>query len=154
MRLYFTDLMCFQKNPANIPCKQAFNLDRLPTLSLKNDFAAYIFDRGCTLSYSSLRSECVQFHTLSDFLSEEYPHLTSLTDVPLDALQGSLKRWLLKKGLALSYKTSHPDRKNRPTVTIRYFTSLQMPTGILKEMTELFFPKIMTSGSLKASLSR
>lgn len=35
MRLYFTDLMCFQKNPANIPCKQAFNLDRLPTLSLK-----------------------------------------------------------------------------------------------------------------------
>ena len=33
------------------------------------------------------------------------------TDVPLDTLQGSLKRWLLKKGLALSYKTSHPDRK-------------------------------------------
>ena len=64
MKLYFTDLMCFQKNPANIPCKQAFNLDRLPTLSLKNDFAAYIFDRGCTLSYSSLRTECVQFHTL------------------------------------------------------------------------------------------
>ena len=111
MKLYFTDLMCFQKNPANIPCKQAFNLDRLPTLSLKNDFAAYIFDRGCVLSYSSLRSECVQFHTLSDFLSEEYPYLTSLTDVPLDVLQGSLKRWLLKKGLALSYKTSHPDRK-------------------------------------------
>lgn len=54
MKLHFTDLMCFQKNPANIPCKQAFNLDRLPTLSLKNDFAAYIFDRGCTLSYSSL----------------------------------------------------------------------------------------------------
>ena len=53
MKLYFTDLMCFQKNPANIPCKQAFNLDRLPTLSLKNDFAAYIFDRGCTLFFSS-----------------------------------------------------------------------------------------------------
>ena len=103
--------MCFQKNPANIPCKQAFNLDRLPTLSLKNDFAAYIFDRGCTLSYSSLRTECVQFHTLSDFLSEEYPYLTSLTNVPLETMQGSLKRWLLKKGLALSYKTSHPDRK-------------------------------------------
>ena len=109
MKLYFTDLICFQKNPANVPCKQAFKLDRLPTLSLKNDFAAYIFDRGCTLSYSSLRSECVQFHTLSDFLSEEYPYLTSLTEVPLDALQGNLKRWLLKKGLALSYKTSHPD---------------------------------------------
>ena len=44
-------------------------------------------------------------------MSEEYPYLTSLTDVPLDVLQGSLKRWLLKKGLALSYKTSHPDRK-------------------------------------------
>ena len=56
MKLYFTDLMCFQNNPANIPCKQAFNLDRLPTLSLKNDFAAYIFDRGCTMSYSSLRT--------------------------------------------------------------------------------------------------
>lgn len=154
MKLYFTDLMCFQKNPANIPCKQAFNLDRLPTLSLKNDFAAYIFDRGCTLSYSSLRTECVQFHTLSDFLSEEYPYLTSLTEVPLDTLQGSLKRWLLKKGLALSYKTSHPDRKRRHTVTIPYSTSLQMPTSISREMMGLTFPKIMTSGSLKASLSR
>ena len=141
MKLYFTDLMCFQKNPANIPCKQAFNLDRLPTLSLKNDFAAYIFDRGCTLSYSSLRTECVQFHTLSDFLSEEYPYLTSLTNVPLDTLQGSLKR-LTRIA------------KRRPTVTIPYSTSLQMPTGISREMMGLPFPKIMTSGSLKASLSR
>ncbi len=51
MKLYFTDLMCFQKNPANIPCKQAFNLDRLPTLSLKNDFAAYILteDAPCPI---------------------------------------------------------------------------------------------------------
>ena len=25
MRLYFTDLMCFQKNPANIPCYRVVN---------------------------------------------------------------------------------------------------------------------------------
>ena len=64
MKLYFTDLMCFQKNPANIPCKQAFNLDRLPTLSLKNDFVAShgmrtvsytfgFFKRGIPVSYIS-----------------------------------------------------------------------------------------------------
>lgn len=62
------------------------------------------------LFLSSLRMRTVSY-TFRTFLREEYPYLTSLTDVPLDTLQGSLKRWLLKKGLALSYKTSHPDRK-------------------------------------------
>ena len=138
MKLYYTDLYCYQKNESNVPCRGAFNLDRLPTLSLKNDFAAYIFDRGYVLSYNSLREESRNFHSLADFLSAEYPTLLSLIQVPLDTLTKDLKIWILKNGLSLIYKSSHPDKtgdhyKNNPVINYlskayRYFEGTDTKT--------------------------
>lgn len=113
MRLYFRDLPCYKNlseekkaHPLYSP-NLSFNLDRLPA-ALRNDFAAFIFDRADTLSYLSLRTEAEQFHCLADFLADTYPALLKLTDLPLEEMTKKLKVWILKTGKSLTYKKSRP----------------------------------------------
>jgi len=89
MRLYFRDLPSYQDlteaqklHPLYSP-NLSFNLDRLPA-ALRNDFAAFIFDRAEALSYLSLRTEAEQFHSLADFITDSCPLLTKLTELPLE----------------------------------------------------------------------
>lgn len=115
MKLYFRDLPCYQNlNPEQKSHKlyspdNAFNLQRLPNSDLGNAFAAFIFDRAANLSFLSLRSEQGQFHALSDFLSDMYPDIKTLTDIPEEELHRKLKVWLLKNGMALTYERSRPE---------------------------------------------
>ena len=114
MRLYFRDLPSYQNlteaqklHPLYSP-NLSFNLDRLPA-ALRNDFAAFIFDRAEALSYLSLRTEAEQFHSLADFITDSCPLLTKLTELPLEDLEHRLKLWILKTGKRLSYTRTRAD---------------------------------------------
>lgn len=147
MRLYFRDLPSYQNlteaqklHPLYSP-NLSFNLDRLPA-ALRNDFAAFIFDRAEALSYLSLRAEAEQFHSLADFITDSCPLLTKLTELPLDDLEHRLKLWILKTGKQLSYTRTRADARRTYTEdnpVIRYLAKAYryflppVSTGFSKE---------------------
>ena len=110
MKLYFKDLPCYQNlSPEQISHnlyspEHAFDLSRLPETDLRNDFAAFIFDRASSLSYLSLQVERTNFHNTADFLKDTYPELKHLTDKPLPELEKRLKVYLLMNEEKLSYE--------------------------------------------------
>ena len=118
MKLVFKDLPCYQNlteeekaHPLYSPT-WAFNLDRLPTVNLKNEFAAFIFDRADSLSYLSLRCEQGLFHGFADFLSECFPTMESILDVPRGEIEKKLRFYLLKNKKPLYVeKTNSGDNK-------------------------------------------
>ena len=147
MRLYFRDLPSYQNlteaqklHPLYSP-NLSFNLDRLPA-ALRNDFAAFIFDRAEALSYLSLRTEAEQFHSLADFITDSCPLLTKLTELPLEDLEHRLKLWILKTGKRLSYTRTRADAgrtytEDNPVIrylakAYRYFLP-PVSTGFSKE---------------------
>ena len=147
MRLYFRDLPSYQNlteaqklHPLYSP-NLSFNLDRLPA-ALRNDFAAFIFDRAEALSYLSLRTEAEQFHSLADFITDFCPLLTKLTELPLEDLEHRLKLWILKTGKRLSYTRTRADAgrtytEDNPVIrylakAYRYFLP-PVSTGFSKE---------------------
>lgn len=115
MKLYLKDLPAYKdiseedKKKATYKPNNAFNLDRLPVTSLRDDFASFIFDRGSVLSHSSLLFEVTKFHNVADFLSASYPTMEHLTDESLETLELKLKGYLLKNGKRLSYEKEKRD---------------------------------------------
>lgn len=73
MKLYFGDLPCYQNLTLDVMLRPSyepdasFDLSRMPNESLRQAFAAFIFDRASSLSYSSLRSEATHFHNFAHF---------------------------------------------------------------------------------------
>lgn len=126
MNLYFRDLPCYQNLKEEQMAHKlytpnsAFHLDRLPNTALKISFAAFIFDRASTLSFLSLSSEQEQFHNLADFLTDTYPALGTLTDIPQEELERKLKTWILKTGKNLTYRKKKMGRitvSDNPVIT-------------------------------------
>ncbi len=110
MKLYFKDLPCYQdlsdtqkKHTLYLP-ENAFDLSRLPETDIRNDFAAFIYDRSENLTFISLRHEQSMFHNLADFLKLSFPDLSHLTDIPIDTIERELKKYLLSSGKPLYSK--------------------------------------------------
>lgn len=118
MKLYFGDLPCYQNLTLDERTHKlyspdhAFDLSKLPNETLRTDFAAFIFDRASSLYYLSLRSEQTHFHNLARFLSEYYPDLEHITDIPLEDLEKKMKMSLMKKGQNITYTQNKVTRKN------------------------------------------
>ena len=150
MKLYFKDLPCRQETtPEGIErynhlSNYAFNLNRLPNESLRNDFAAYIFDRASGRSIKSLQNDESPFHNMADFLTAYYPRIEHLTDKPMDELTNKLKRFLLKKGIKLAYSRHWIDyESSRPNHTISY---LRKAYGYFSEDTGEFNKEHINGG--------
>ncbi len=107
MKLIFKDLPCYrdltqeQKMHKLYSPEHAFDLSRLPQTDIRNDFAAFIFDRASSVSFISLRSEQTNFHNLADFLTAKFSDMEHLTDKSLSEIEKSLKAYLLKKSARL-----------------------------------------------------
>lgn len=83
---------------------RAFDLGKLPTKGLRQEFRSYIFHRGETLALSSIRGEFWPYNILCQFLAERYANLESLLDEKSETLEHALKVWLVENGYTLSYK--------------------------------------------------
>lgn len=117
MKLYFGDLPCYQNLTLDVMLRPSyepdasFDLSRMPNESLRQAFAAFIFDRASSLSYSSLRSEATHFHNFARFISDAYPDLQSITDIPFKDMEKELKKYLIKQGKPLVTNKKKRDRK-------------------------------------------
>ena len=115
MKLYFKDLPCYRNLTPDerlhslYSPDHAFDLSRLPETDLRNDFAAYIFDRAGKISFLSLRSEQTNFHNLADFLKDTFPEMVHLTDLPLKDIEKRLRIYLLMNEERLSYEKYRTD---------------------------------------------
>lgn len=110
MKLYFKDLPCYrnltpdQRKHSLYAPKHAFDLSRLPPTDIRNDFAAFIYDRAEKISYLSLRSEQTNFHNFADFITDTFPEIEHLTDLPLKDIERRLRVYLLMNEERLSYE--------------------------------------------------
>ena len=110
MKLYFKDLPCYrnltpdQRKHSLYAPKHAFDLSRLPPTDIRNDFAAFIYDRAEKISYLSLRSEQTNFHNFADFITDTFPEIEHLTDIPLKDIERRLRVYLLMNEERLSYE--------------------------------------------------
>ncbi len=108
MKIKFCDLPCYEKADttegtlAHKVRNHCFHIDMLPTDGLRKEFYSFVMERGNTITVLSLRSDLAQYNVVCRFLSERYPELNSLMDVPLDTLIREMKKWLLKNGKALT----------------------------------------------------
>lgn len=67
-------------------------------------FAAFIYDRAEKISFSSLRSEQTNFHNFADFITDTFPEIEHLTDLPLKDIERRLRVYLLMNEERLSYE--------------------------------------------------
>ena len=82
----------------------AFNLDRLPTGPIRNEFAEYIFDYAKSHTFSTLKADCYNFHMLADFLSDCYPKMETLKSDDPAILEKKFTAWLFKTGKSITLK--------------------------------------------------
>lgn len=109
-RLYIKDLECYQcaneseKNNRLRSVERFFDLEKLPNHDLQKEMEVFIKERGRKLALSSMRGELYPFHQLCAFLTEEYPSIKSVTEIPEERMLKKLKVWLLKNGKHLTQK--------------------------------------------------
>lgn len=95
---------------------RCFDLDKLPTTGLKNEFREYIYYRGEVLAVGSIRAEFWPYNVLCKFLDERYPKLESILDVELETITRKLKVWMMKNEFSLTKKRKSPQYKNQKVV--------------------------------------
>ena len=104
------DLKCGQGIPKEefkkrrLSSDRAFDLGKLPTKGLREEFRSFLLHRGEILSLSSIRGEFWPYNLLCQFLQEAYADLESLLMENLETMERALKVWLVKNGYPLSYQ--------------------------------------------------
>ena len=108
MKIYVKELKCYQSMPeeirekARISGETCFLIPEELAEGIKDQMERYIRFRGETLSLDSMRGELWRLHALTTFLMDRHRELSSLCDMPLDALNRSLRVWMVKNGYQLS----------------------------------------------------
>ena len=108
MKIYVKELKCYQSMPeeirekARISGETCFLIPEELAEGIKDQMERYIRFRGETLSLDSMRGELWRLHALTTFLMDRHRDLSSLCDMPLDALNRSLRVWMVKNGYQLS----------------------------------------------------
>lgn len=108
MKIKFCDLPCYEKADtaegtlAYKTRNHCFHIDELPTDGLQKEFFSFVMHRAEEITVLSMRSDLAQFNVVRRFLSEKYPAMNSLMDVPLDILIREMKKWLMKNGKPLT----------------------------------------------------
>lgn len=83
-----------------------FNLEGLPSESIQTLFETVIWERGKTLSPSSLNSELTYFNNIREFVIDK--GITELKLKDEERILRMLKGWMLERGYALSSKKYCP----------------------------------------------
>jgi len=104
-----------------------FQLSRLPTEGVRNEFYAFIMERGKVLKITSIRSEIWQFGVTSRFLTEIFCELTSLLFVVEEVLVKEFRKWLLKNKYSITtrrYKRELANYSYQECDNIRYLRKI------------------------------
>lgn len=107
-RIYVRDLDCYrlateeERSGRLVSPDRFFDLSRLPTEGLQDEFGEYLWNRGRTLSLKSIRAEFWPYHVLCRFLCDCYSTMESLREETPDVLVHSLKAWMMKNGYSLT----------------------------------------------------
>ena len=75
---------------------RCFRLDTLPTKGLQQVFYDLIWQRGTEKKATTIRSDLTEYHVVSAFLTECYPKMENLLEIPWPELEKRLRKWLLK----------------------------------------------------------
>ena len=108
MKIKFCELPCYAKADtaegtlAYKVRNNCFHIDKLPTDGLQKEFYSFVMHRAEEITVLSMRSDLAQFNVVLKFLSEKYPAMNSLMEVPLDTLIREMKKWLMKNGKSLT----------------------------------------------------
>lgn len=117
MELLFKDFDCYKHLSAEdlksdyYKPDYNFNLARLPTVGLRDEFAAFIAERGNKLTYKSLYVDQRNYLLSAEFLLTKYPHLESVMDLDMETVELEMADWLLEKEIC-------PWRKAKNGLTI------------------------------------
>ena len=91
-RIYCKELECYKKldiiekdNRLLYP-NSYFDLDKLPTESIKDEMEKFIISRGEKLSAGSVRSDLYSFNLFCRFISDKYPAIKSFRDIDIDEM--------------------------------------------------------------------
>lgn len=113
-KIFIHDLHCYEiadekqrKNKLVSP-NRYFNLQKLPTEGLREEFCEYIYHRGEVLTLSSIRTEFWPYNVLCKFLKDRYANLNSILDEDLEVLIRKLRGWMLSNGYNLTKKSKSP----------------------------------------------
>lgn len=104
MKIYFKDLDCFKDEKLTDKDKKMkgyspnsfFDLDLLPATNIRYEFANFILDRGKSIRFSSVLADREHYRNLAIFLSDKYPLLQSLIDIPFPKLNRDLEKWVFQ----------------------------------------------------------
>ena len=77
----------------------AFDLSLLPTLSLQEQLAPFILERGNTLAFLSLYIDRISYMLFAEFISTCYPDLESMLDLDVESAIARMIGFLHDKGI-------------------------------------------------------
>lgn len=66
---------------------RCFRLDTLPTKGLQQVFYDLIWQRGTEKKATTIRSDLTEYHVVSAFLTECYPKMENLLEIPWPELE-------------------------------------------------------------------
>lgn len=105
MELLFKDFDCYKHLSASDLesdfYKPDYNYDlaRLPTVELRDLFAAFITDRGNKLTFKSLYVDRRNYLLVAEFLTSNYPTLTDIQTLDMELVEIEMANWLLEKDI-------------------------------------------------------
>ncbi|MCR2021706.1 site-specific integrase, partial [Blautia pseudococcoides] len=108
-KIYIKQLGCYQKasemakkRMGKNPC---FDLEYLPSETMRQEMFAYIMERSRALSAEKLYSEHRFYNHLSQLIQQKGRKLNSFLDWEKDKWERLMKGWMLEKGLPLSHRS-------------------------------------------------
>lgn len=84
-----------------------FDLELLPTVSLQNEMAAFLIDRGNTLTFQSLYIDLRTYNMVAKFLSDHYSELVTFNDLDMDSSIPLLKDYLVANNISPTKKSNN-----------------------------------------------
>lgn len=117
MIIKIRDLDCYihssldQRNHRLVSPDRGFDLSKLGSEILQDEMKEYITERGRRLSLSSIRTELGNYNQFCRALNDSFPNLMSLKSISKNDLELGCRKWLMKNGMACTFKKKKMDRE-------------------------------------------
>ena len=115
MILYFSDFPNCKAAPDKIQRDGKFDLAKLPTQTLKDEFRRYIIYRGENGKYTTLVYDRRSYNHLVNFLNDKINrNVNSLSDRTVEKWVTLLKGWMMEQGIPITKKKKSADAPANP----------------------------------------
>lgn len=124
-RIYYHELKCYKKatkeQKEKLNREDYYDLSRLPTETLKEEFNGFIRQRGRCVSLLTMKAERVYYNHICELLGN--CDLESIMDESYAILEESLKKWMFQKGWQIKKRrvNLYGNETLETAALIRYF---------------------------------